>query len=86
MYKNFMNMQIGMNSDIIEIHNRPNYINKLLKLNTKLVLYFHNDPISMVGSKSVNERIDLLNICSKIIFNSEWSKKQYLKGLKKFLS
>ena len=31
----FYEMQIGMNSDIIEIHNRPNYINKLLKLNTK---------------------------------------------------
>ena len=80
----FYEMQIGMNSDIIEIHNRPNYINKLLKLNTKLVLYFHNDPITMVGSKSVDDRINLLNICSKIIFNSEWSKKQYLKDLKNF--
>ena len=82
--KKFYEIQAKMNPDIIEIHNRPNYINKLIKLNTKLVLYFHNDPISMVGSKSVNERIDLLNICSKIIFNSEWSKKQYLKGLKSF--
>jgi hypothetical protein len=38
----------------------------------------------MIGSKSVKERLDLLNICSKIIFNSEWSKKQYLKDLKSF--
>ena len=32
----------------------------------------------------IEERLNLLNICSKIIFNSEWSKKQYLKDLKSF--
>lgn len=80
----FYDMQLKINSDIIEIHNRPNYINKLTKLNSKLVLYFHNDPINMIGSKSIDERIKLLNVCSKIIFNSEWSKKQYLKDLTNF--
>ena len=38
----------------------------------------------MIGSKSVNERVNLLTTCSKIIFNSEWSKKQFLKDLKNF--
>ena len=38
----------------------------------------------MIGSKTVDERINLLSICSKIIFNSEWSKKQFLKDLKNF--
>ena len=71
-------------SDIIEVHNRPFYINSLKSLNTKLVLYFHNDPLSMNGSKKINERLNLLNICSKIIFNSEWSKKRFLKNLTKF--
>ena len=71
-------------SDIIEIHNRPIYVNKLIELKSQIVLYFHNDPISMIGSKTVKERLNLLNICSKIIFNSEWSKKQYLKDLKSF--
>ncbi len=80
----FFDMQLKINSEIIEIHNRPNYVSKLTKLNSKIVLYFHNDPISMIGSKSINERINLLNVCSKIIFNSEWSKKQYLKDLKNF--
>jgi glycosyltransferase involved in cell wall biosynthesis len=80
----FLDMQLKFNSEIIEVHNRPNYINKLTKLKSKLVLYFHNDPISMIGSKSISERINLLNVCSKIIFNSEWSKKQYLKDLKNF--
>ena len=71
--------------DILEIHNRPIYVNRLIELKSRIVLYFHNDPLSMNGSKTVQERINLLNICSKIIFNSEWSKKQYLKNLKKFL-
>ncbi len=70
--------------DIIEIHNRPVYINMLTELNTNLVLYFHNDPISMDGSRSSKERIFLLNACERIIFNSEWSKKQFLKNLQNF--
>ena len=47
------------------------------------MLYFHNDPISMIGSKTVNERIDLLSTCSKIIFNSE-CQKTILKKFKVF--
>ena len=70
--------------DIIEIHNRPSYINLLVELNISLVLYFHNDPISMDGSRSSKERVFLLNTCKKIVFNSEWSKKQFLKNLQSF--
>ncbi len=70
--------------DIIEIHNRPSYINQLIELDTNLVLYFHNDPISMDGSRSPQERVSLLNSCKKIVFNSEWSKKQFLKNLQNF--
>ncbi len=70
--------------DIIEIHNRPNYIEFLNSLNTKKVLYFHNDPISMIGSKTPLERKELIRNCAKIVFNSEWSKKQFLKRLDKF--
>jgi len=80
----FFEIHKNNSPDIIEIHNRPIYVNKLTELNSKIVLYFHNDPISMIGSKTVQERLRLLNICSKIIFNSEWSKKQYLKNLKSF--
>ena len=54
--------------DIIEVHNRPIYIVQLVELKTNLVLYFHNDPVTMIGSKSTDERIYLMNICSKIIF------------------
>ena len=82
--KRFIESQKKINSDIIEIHNRPNYINKIKILNKKIVLYFHNDPVTMLGSKTIKERVRLLNDCEKIIFNSEWSKKQFLTNLNNF--
>ncbi|SVE27945.1 uncharacterized protein METZ01_LOCUS480799, partial [marine metagenome] len=57
----------GKNFDIIEIHNRPLVFNILKKkLNSNFIIYFHNDPLSMNGSKSTQERIDLLNKVEKI--------------------
>ena len=38
----------------------------------------------MDGSRSPKERVFLLNTCKKIVFNSEWSKKQFLKNLQSF--
>jgi glycosyltransferase involved in cell wall biosynthesis len=65
--------------DILEVHNRPHYINFLSNLsNCKKVLFFHNDPLNMQGSVSVKERLNLLNITDKIIFNSNWSKSRFL--------
>ena len=80
----FIESQKKIKSDVIEIHNRPNYINKIKILNKKIVLYFHNDPVTMLGSKSIKQRINLLNDCEKIIFNSEWSKQQFLTNLNNF--
>ena len=68
-------------SEIIEIHNRPIYVQLLTENKSKKVLYFHNDPLSMNGSKNVNERIKLINLCSKIVFNSQWSKDRFLSNL-----
>ena len=48
---------------------------------TKKILYFHNDPLSMSGSKSINERVELINNCSRIVFNSDWSKNRFLTKL-----
>ena len=45
-------------------------------------MYFHNDPLSMSGSKTISERIFLLKNCFKIIFNSNWSKRRFLEGMK----
>ena len=78
---NFIKLENKRPSDIIEIHNRPIYA-QLLPINkSKKVLYFHNDPLSVAGSKTINERIILLNLCSKIVFNSEWSKNRFLSNL-----
>ena len=73
-------------SDIIEIHNRPNYFHliNVYKKNQKLVLYFHNDPLTMTGSRSVADRKKLLDNATKIIFNSHWSRKRFLEGITGF--
>ena len=76
--KNFLKEEKKINSDILEIHNRPNYIKYLTNLrNKKIILYFHNDPLSMSGSISVKDRLYLLNNIDKILFNSKWSQKRF---------
>ena len=77
----FVDLQNEINSDIIEVHNRPNYISKLIALKKKIVIYFHNDPLTMLGSKKIKERIFLLKNCERIIFNSQWSKNRFLNNL-----
>ena len=82
--KNFLKEEKSKNSDIIEIHNRPTYVETVVKNTTaKIVLYFHNDPLDMNGSKSVKDRMNLFNLSEKIIFNSEWSKKRFLTNINK---
>ena len=78
--KEFIKEEEKNKSDVIEVHNRPIYVKYLIsqKIGTKIILYFHNDPLSMSGSKSLNDRKFLLNNCEKIIFNSQWSKKRFL--------
>jgi glycosyltransferase involved in cell wall biosynthesis len=70
-------------SELIEIHNRPIYLRYLSeKLNNRtFTLFFHNDPLSMEGSKSINDRNFLLKNSYRIIFNSNWSKNRFLEGL-----
>ena len=70
-------------SNLIEIHNRPNYLPLLEKrLNKRnYTIFFHNDPLSMDGSKTIEERKYLIKKCYRIIFNSYWSKKRFLNGL-----
>ena len=70
------------NFDIIEIHNRPlvfTYLNNML--NSNYILYFHNDPLSMKGSKTVAERLNLLDNIGKIIFVSKWVQNRFFEGV-----
>ena len=72
----------NLNFDIIELHNRPIMVNEFFKkINSKIILYFHNDPTTMKGAKSVRERMHLLENVDKIIFISEWVKKRFFKDL-----
>ena len=82
--KEFIKLEKKRNSNLIEIHNRPIYMYDLTKSfkNKVYLLYFHNDPLTMAGSKSISERIFLLKNCHKIIFNSNWSKRRFLEGMK----
>ena len=87
--KKFINLDRDTNSTIIEIHNRPSYVHILQSenINKIFTLYFHNDPLSMEGSKFIDQRKKLLKSCYKIIFNSTWSKKRFLDGLEnKFIN
>jgi glycosyltransferase involved in cell wall biosynthesis len=74
------------NYDLIEIHNRPLLLTKIKpKINSKFIFYFHNDPLSMNGSKKIDERLNLLNQVDKIIFVSSWVQKRFFLNLDKKL-
>ena len=79
----FIEIERSKPSNLIEIHNRPNYLPLLEKrLNKRnYTIFFHNDPLSMDGSKTIEERKYLIKKCYRIIFNSNWSKKRFLNGL-----
>jgi glycosyltransferase involved in cell wall biosynthesis len=80
--KNFIKKVKNNDFDIIEIHNRPHVFNYLKdQIDTKFILYFHNDPISMNGSKTKNERLNLLDELDKIIFVSKWVQNRFFDGL-----
>ena len=75
------------NFDLIEIHNRPLILYKLVKkINCSFIFYFHNDPLSMKGSKSISERLFILKNAKKVIFISEWVKSRFFENIDNKLS
>ena len=69
---------------IIEIHNRPEYLAYIRKYfpDTKIKLIFHNDPLSLRGSITINERENIINTCDKIIFISNWIQQRFFSSFK----
>ena len=64
--------------DLIEIHNRPLILKEIMKsINSRYIIYFHNDPLSMKGSKTIKERLDIISNVEKIVFVSEWTQKRF---------
>ena len=79
---NFINKAKKFNFDIIEIHNRPLVFTYLKdKINSNFIIYFHNDPLSMKGSKTITERLNLLDKIDKIIFVSKWVQNRFFEGI-----
>ena len=80
----FLKLESKNKSDLIEIHNRPavfNYLVTRIGKDRKLILYFHNDPLSLRGSLTIDQRINILKEASSIIFVSEWTKNRFFKDL-----
>jgi len=81
--KKFLDEEKIKKSNLIEIHNRPEYINYIYKKNKNIVLYFHNNPLEMRLAKTVSERINIYKKTKKIIFNSNWTLNEFMKGMNK---
>ena len=80
--ENFLNIESKNKSDIIEIHNRPSYVKQILsKIKSNIILFYHNNPLSMNGSETIEERNYLLENCEYIVVISEWIKNQFIKNL-----
>ena len=76
----------NQNIDLIEIHNRPQLLFKLTNLvKNRFIFYFHNDPLSMKGSKTIKERLKILDSVEKVIFVSEWVRERFFLNLDKKL-
>ena len=74
----FLKIKSVLASDIIEVHNRPSYVKYIKKkIEKKIFLFFHNDPLTMEDSSSVEDRIYLINNTNKLFFNSKWSKRRF---------
>ena len=81
--KEFVKHNKNKNFDLVEIHNRPSYVKKIVDElpKIKIVLIFHNNPTTLGGSKNLNERKYLLQTCHKLIFVSRWVKERFFDGL-----
>ena len=84
--KRLVNELNKFNFDLVEIHNRPQLLFKIIpQVNNRFIFYFHNDPLSMKGSKSIKERLKILQSVEKIIFVSEWVRDRFFLNLDKKL-
>ena len=81
--ENFLKLIEKNRSDLIEVHNRPAVFNHIIKKfpDKKVLIYFHNDPLSLRGSITKAQRENIFKNSAAIIFISEWAKKRFFKKL-----
>ena len=70
---------------LTEIHNRPSYVHHFIKkkIKSKFILIFHNNPLTLGGSITMDERKNLLHHCDRLIFVSNWVKEKFFEGFEK---
>ncbi len=80
--KKISNILNEKKTEIVEIHNRPEYALFLIENNPniKINLIFHNDPNKIRFSNNRKYKEILVNKCNKIIFVSKWVKSQFFKN------
>jgi len=84
--KNFIS-KLPKSIKVIVIHNRPHFLFFLKKKfpEIKFIIIFHNDPNSLRGSSSVNEKIKILESCDKLIFVSSFVKQRFYYNINNLL-
>ena len=84
--KNFIS-KLPKSIKVIVIHNRPHFFFILKKKfpEIKFILVFHNDPNTLRGSRSVKDKINILQNCDKIIFVSSYVKKRFYHNINDLL-
>ena len=81
--KSLYNDYLKYKYEIIEIHNRPESLIYLLnkKIKSKTIFIFHNNPQTVRGSSTVNQRKFIIENCDYVYFISKWVKKMFFDGL-----
>ena len=81
--ENFLELIEKKHSDLIEVHNRPAVFNHIIKRSPdkKVLIYFHNDPLTLRGSITTRQRENIFKNSAAIIFISEWTKKRFFQDL-----
>jgi len=74
---------LNKEKSIIELHNRPQYFHYLKKKHpiNNYILFFHNNPLELTGSKSIAEREYILKNCSYLVFLSKWIKEKFFEEI-----
>jgi len=84
--KNFIK-KLSNSIKIVEIHNRPHFFFFLKEKfpKYKFILIFHNDPNTLRGSKTIKEKMEILERCDAIIFVSNYVKQRFYYNLYSYL-
>ena len=81
--KKFLKKCNEFDFDVIEIHNRPESLIYLIKkkIGVRFIFVYHNNPQELRYSKSIRERLFIVNNCEQIYFVSKWVMKKFFEGL-----